>query len=198
MVMPILSYLFLLLMTQVIAPAGSDALLIEILPQSKVSLLGSSNVNTFTCAASVPPASMLVQVTSLPGSQRYNLRNATMQLPIATLDCGNRIMNKDLKKALNAEVYPSIELLVKSVALLQEDEAEVGIDLTVAGCQKPTALRAEISTSSGGELLISGSLPIEMLDFNIEPPTAMLGMVQVKSEILIHFRLALNLNSAEN
>lgn len=32
-----------------------------------------------------------------------------------------------------------------------------------------------------------GTLPIQMTDFNVEPPTAMLGLIRARDKITVHF-----------
>jgi len=38
-----------------------------------------------------------------------------------------------------------------------------------------------------GRMHAQGTLPIQMTDFNVEPPTAMLGLIRVRDEITVHF-----------
>jgi hypothetical protein len=62
----------------------------------------------------------------------------------------------------------------------------------MAGTTKPIDLVANYKVLSNGDLQITGSKKIKMTDFNMEPPTAMMGTIKVGDDVIIGFDIVLS------
>lgn len=104
------------------------------------------------------------------------------------------IMNNKTYSALKASDHPSILFALASP--LQSITASPGGEnitafgnLTIAGVTHQITIQAKVMASPGGNVDIDCSQPIKMSDYNIDPPTALFGMLKVSNETTIHFKI---------
>jgi hypothetical protein len=104
----------------------------------------------------------------------------------------NSIMTNKTHNALNVDKYPKIEFKLVSVdKLLSENGRFSGTlvgDIILAGVTRRISL-AFSGVHSGNKITIKGAKEINMSDFKIEPPTAMLGTLKTGQEVTISFQL---------
>jgi hypothetical protein len=187
--------------------------------QSRVSLNGTTNVNSWRCsgdslgggaAVTASPtdlSQLLAEWEARPSGSRLDspaespeLWRATLELriPVAALDCANRPMERDLRRALRAAAYPEIRYRfrrlreawftpagsVSSFTLVAEG------DLTLAGETRPVAITVT-ATRQGQLFRLRGNLPLQMSDFGIQPPVALLGLIRARDELWVSVDLEL-------
>jgi polyisoprenoid-binding protein YceI len=59
----------------------------------------------------------------------------------------------------------------------------------MAGKTKQVTLTVKVKTLPNGDLQLTGSYPIKMTEYSIEPPTAMMGAIKVGEEVTVNFDL---------
>lgn len=169
---------------------------------SRLFLKGTTNVNSFTCNCnsleSLPPLRFEMGFQKEKSSAVF--KHARLQFRTDSLDCGNRQMNKDLYNALRYEEHPMI-----SFVLLQANGLPIGAkasgpdgwmdisvraQLTIGGVCRTVELPVRARQTGADTYRFVSRHTIDMKDFSIEPPTAMLGLVKVDSQVDIHFDLA--------
>lgn len=172
----------------------------QIEPESKLFIAGSSNVVSFTCAC--PSQLPGGQMELLAEQGRIFLTNAVLKLPVKGMDCGNRVMNNDMYATLEADQHPYIRITLREVigqqpttVIPQRDWAQftVVFELTVAGTTRTASMTAKGTHLGGQRYRFSAQHRLRLTDFNITPPTAMLGAVKVKNEMTIHADLVVAL-----
>jgi len=124
---------------------------------------------------------------------------ASLLVPIHNLDCDNRRMNKDLRAALQADVFPENRLDVYRVEMpwdvagAAEKNGRPRVTLygtmSLAGSSREVTIRLTSWLDDMKRLHGQGSLEVRMTDFGIEPPTALFGLVKAHDDILIRFHL---------
>lgn len=157
--------------------------------ESEVAIVGRSNLNEFICKAD-----------KVEGSGRLESKStaepvAQVEIPVEAFDCRNGRMNRDLFDALKGEQHPYISYRLDGVRVLDRKldngaallEAEGTI--WVAGVARSVRTRVVGDRLANGYLRATGSLDLSMSDFNIDPPTAMLGLVKVRDGITVRFEL---------
>lgn len=171
---------------------------VRFLESSELYIKGSSNVNQFTCHCKQELYPIQLDVSFNPDDQLARFAGARLDLTTRTLDCGNRGMNRDMYKTLQAETHPEISIQLRAVRQL-EGYSPILCDewvpllasayLTIAGERRIVHLDVQGRQEPGGHYRFLSELSINMTDFGIDPPTAMLGLVQVDNEIIIHLDL---------
>jgi len=177
---------------------------VSFLNSSELYLQGSSNVNQFTCRCEQGLAPLQVNVDFKPEDQIARFERAQLNIVTRNLDCGNRGMNRDMYKTLQANNHPEISIQLRAVRQLEGyspmlcDEwvpLLASAYLTIAGKKRIVHLDVQGRQEPGGHYRFLSELTINMTDFGIDPPTALLGLVQVDNEITIHLDLHVSAKS---
>ena len=166
-------------------------------PKSRIWVNGTSNVRNFECTA----ATINVTVeTNRPNAVHAvavgdkAVGKVDLSVPVATMDCNNGTMNEHMKDALKAGDHPVIDFALESYALLNAGDS-VAITLhgtlTVGGTTKPVTIAAEAKDVGGGVLHVAGEYALHMKEFDLKPPSLMLGTMKVAEAVTVHFDLLL-------
>lgn len=160
-------------------------------PESHLWIEGSSTVNRFMCEAG-----QISGEASLNGSQT----DAFVVVQVETFDCGKSRMNRDFYDALKSDEHPRIVFELDDARLsAPEDEVyEVVVTgrLTIAGVTRSVSLVAEGRGNGDNGYRLTGRLPLSMTDFNVEPPTALAGLIKAHERIVVGFDLVADIDAA--
>ena len=154
---------------------------------SRLWVEGTSTIHDWTCEASTLDGSLSVVTADAP-----QVSDVTVAVPVESLECKNGTMNRKAKKALGADDHPQItfELTTASVST-EVAEGDFAVDatgtLTIAGTTKTTELTAQGYRLENGQMRFKGSYPMQMTDFGVDPPSAMLGTLKTGDEVVVHF-----------
>ena len=132
------------------------------------------------------------------GSLQYDAQSATTSKVEFTLDAASMVCEDqwlketDLKKVLEwgldkmieVQKYPEIRFVSSKVEQSDAAHFQVTGALTMRGVAHP----AVIAVASNG-LNFDGTSTVNMKDWGMKPPTAALGAVGTKPEMLVHFHL---------
>lgn len=165
---------------------------------SAVYLEGSTNINRFACNSLQAFSPATVDIQSNGNDHSIQFRNANIELVVQRMDCGNKGMNRDMQKALQSDQYPTIQIELQEVEI---DTASQGIRasqwtsilahtrITIAGNSRPISINLYGIALKPNQYQFKGSKSLRMTNFGIDPPNALLGLVQVDDIISIHFDL---------
>jgi hypothetical protein len=106
-------------------------------------------------------------------------------------------MDKNAYKALKTGTEKSIVFVLTSAAITQVNESSYTVkavgNLTIAGKTKETNLTADVKyNSTDKSYTITGAKKINMTEFDVKPPSFMLGSVKTGKDITISFKTKLN------
>jgi len=174
--------------------APVSAQLYELSPLSQLQIEGTSSINAFTCFA---------EELRIKEGGTIGLRGADVQknyvtiiVPIRSLDCQNRKMNRDLLKALKSDTYPEISFYVINIEVATDSQdSRQARELWVTGNLELAGKSREISFLVSGyldeksRLRGEGHVDLLMTAFDVKPPTALFGLIKARDEITIRFNL---------
>ena len=166
---------------------------------SQLKIEGKTNVNGFSCGCAEQFASQAFSIGEKDADGlSTNFSRTKLKIKVKNLDCGNKLMNKDLQQSMNADKHPyiTIELLkvtedkcnrlakrndwvkVKALAriTLNDHSNDYWLDITA-------------KKSAENHYRFIGSKALRMTDFGVTPPVALMGMVKVQDGISIQFDL---------
>ncbi len=110
-----------------------------------------------------------------------------------TLKSGHNMMDNNTYKALKTNTHENISFVLTSANITQIDASTYQLkgigNMTIAGTTRETDLVAVCKVNSDGTFTWSGSKDIKMTDFNIKPPTAIMGTVKTGNDISIAYNL---------
>lgn len=111
-----------------------------------------------------------------------------------SIKSGKRIMDNKTKDALEAKKHPAISYSFLSVEDLTEDSVTVSGTLNLAGVAKEISLTGEYQLGENNTITISGKETIDMEEYGIKPPTAMMGTLKTGKEVDVEFNITFSKN----
>jgi polyisoprenoid-binding protein YceI len=155
--------------------------------KSEMTIFGTSNVHDWEEVVETIKGDM---VATMNGSSLSDISTLKITIPVKSIKSGHGAMNKNTYNALNADDYPNIQFVLKSVRIDGRTIYCTGT-LNIAGTTKTITTPVTYSIQSG-VVTVKGSYSMNMTDFNVEPPTAMFGTIYTGEEIKLDFTLALS------
>lgn len=216
----------ILLFAVISSPAGAERTVFTVASGSEVWLRGETNITDWQChgeriagaldlAASHDELEEFISQlealahgnkdgphkVTLPRSAPSLAPTLRLEIPIASLDCGRRAMERDLQDALSADEFPLIVLELDSVheALLFRGSPEdpvcyllrLDADLELAGTRRPVELTVTGMRDGLDRARFYTSLSLTMNDFGVQPPVALFGLIHARDELTVAVHLVL-------
>ena len=174
-------------------------------PASSITIEGDSTLHPYHLRATrldvqLPPDS---RATSLAERARAGQLGAIeVQVAAGAFSSGESGLDENFRKALQARKHPFLRFVLASYEVTPPAAgASFGLmlhgKLSVAGVDKAIDVPAQAFVLSDGSLRVTGALPLRMIDFKVEPPVLMLGMIRCKDEVTVRFDLVLGNRAAK-
>lgn len=188
-----------------ISPRGA----IEIEQGGQLWIEGSAGIVDYRCRAEQLSGNGMIENTRAP---RENIKghgavSILVGIPVQSLECGKKAMNKDMYEALKASQYSSIKYqlihaaLMDSAAISSDQDGDwmniktIGV-LEIAGVKDTTSVYVKGKLLGDDRFRVKGSKQINMKTFDIKPPTALLGLIRARSELTVRFDVTVRLKSS--
>jgi hypothetical protein len=172
-------------------------------PGSTLWLEGTSNVHDFESrtteltlrllrdpAASDPADAAALEQWLVSGGSR----GLELGVPLAPMRSGKPGLDKNMLKALRAGEFPEITFRLTRSHVAETPGDTVGVtadgQLRVAGRERPITVTGRLVRSTAG-VWLEGSHTLRMSEYDVKPPTMMLGTLRVHDPVVVHFRLLL-------
>lgn len=102
-------------------------------------------------------------------------------------------MDNKTYKALKSEEHPEIKFELKESKVISSSDSDFKVDasgkLTVAGVTKDVSFPAAGKFLGDDKLSFSGAYKLNMVEYDMEPPSAMFGQIETGEEVEIKFEL---------
>jgi len=156
-----------------------------------VTIKGTSNIHAWTEKVETVSGDGVVNWNSDGTFDLFSI-NIKMNVHSIKSDMGS-IMNNNTYKALKADDHPEIIFTltspINSIPGQANEKAIVAKgNLTIAGVTKAIELQTKVFISDKTKLAFEGSETINMSDYGIKPPTALLGTLKTGNAITITFK----------
>ncbi|MBW6534071.1 MAG: YceI family protein [Mariniphaga sp.] len=144
---------------------------------SKLIIEGTSSIHDWKMEAENFNAETLLKVE---GGAISEISKVEFFTPVSGLKSGKSIMDKKAYDALKEKKSPEIKFSLNKNNNVSISGAKANLTglLTVAGKSKEVKVSANFDVENPQKFLVSGSVPIKMSDFEIDPPTAMMGTIK--------------------
>ena len=165
---------------------------------SRLSVKGQSNVNNFSCDINgyfIPDTIM----GSNNGSADHPVKlKGSMTLDIFRFDCHSKLITNDLRKTLKAAQHPRMTIRFISlervpVFLGNTDLLKGWVEIQLAGQVKRFEILYSFIRTSPSTIILNGERTFCFSDFKLTPPKKLAGIIQIKDEFDVNFRLTLNM-----
>ncbi|MBL7845182.1 MAG: YceI family protein [Cyclobacteriaceae bacterium] len=162
--------------------------------QNKMSVTGSSTLHEWESEVTQVESSGTL---TLDGSQLTAIKDVVVKMPVTGIkSTKGKTMDNKTYEAFNADKNPTIQYRLTSAKVSGSGEFTIVANgnLTMAGATKPIEITAKAKVLGNGDVQITGSQKLNMKDFNMTPPTAMMGTIKVGEEVTVKFDITLTPN----
>ncbi|MGQ7946472.1 hypothetical protein [Flavobacterium sp. WC2509] len=150
---------------------------IIIINQIKIEILGNSTVGKYKCDC----PHTFQDTIFLNSTTKNSLKS---EISTANFDCGNRIMNKDLKTTIKVTKFPKSTVTITNIKPSGTDyKCSLNFKITDKILSYPNLALKNTKD------FLEGTVNVKFTDIGLEPPTKMGGVIKVKNEFVIHFIL---------
>lgn len=153
---------------------------ILIINKIEIKISGKSTVGDYNCDNSLVKKDSIFLNLSKKNS-------ISAEIPMASFDCGNRIMTKDLRTTVKATKFPTSLVTLSDIKPCGKNYK---CNLTFLITDKTLKYKDFVLYATGNKL--DGKININFSDIGMEPPVKMAGLVKVKDQIVIDFSLYKN------
>lgn len=112
-------------------------------------------------------------------------------MPAESLKSEHKSMDKNAYKALKTEQHPSIAYALNTATVAPDGTIKCSGRLTIAGVTLNEDLLATAKVNADKSITVKGSEQISMKNFNIAPPSFMMGTVKTGNNITVTFDVTL-------
>jgi len=141
-----------------------------------------------------------IENKKLPKAGSSILDQVKIVIPVLSIESPRgSTMDKKTYNALKYEEHPNIIFEIKNDKIEQIIDKDsnrftlnVTGDLTAAGFTKEINVSLELQKLESSKLKVTGSYPLDMVEYEIEPPTAMFGQLKTGKDVTIEFELLLS------
>jgi len=169
------------------------------LASGRVSIAGTSNIHAYTASTDAVRVRRVQLAHGVMGPnvwERIVTPGAVdafeVAIPAATLSSPKESLDRNMHKALKVAEHPDV--VFRLLRLEPRAEAPgalraVGL-LQIAGVEREVAVQLTTERTDAA-LKVQGTLDLQMTDYGIKPPTAMLGMLKTDPKVTVTFETLL-------
>jgi hypothetical protein len=162
--------------------------------KSEFVLTGTSTMHDWEMTSS--SATCDATFTSDATGKLTGLTNMSFKTPAKSLKSGKGAMDKNAYKALKADSNPDISAVLTSATIKTTDNKNYTITsqvkLNIAGKSVNTTLVSNAKINADNTISVSGEKKIAMTDYDMKPPSFMLGSVKTGNDVVLKYNITLS------
>ena len=156
-------------------------------------LSGTSTLHKWTMDAKTFSGEAQFGFTHGNGGKLNSLKTLSFSLVVKDLKSGDKGLDKNAYKALKTDEYKDIDYKLISATVGPETEGRYLLktkgDLTIAGVTKVVTMDVYCALNTDATITCTGSDKLNMTDYQVKPPTFMLGAMKTGDAITLDFTL---------
>jgi polyisoprenoid-binding protein YceI len=162
---------------------------LKIVPNSSsITINGTSNLHDWKSKAELVNGELVLSGTD-------QVKSLRLDIPVKSIKSGERLMDSKTYETFDANKHPNIAFRLTDVSTLQINGENVNVvfngNLTMAGTTRKVAIKATGKNTKSGTYVFNGNVALKMTDFQMKPPTAILGALKVGDGIRLDFDITL-------
>jgi polyisoprenoid-binding protein YceI len=161
---------------------------------TELQVAGTSNVHDWTLTSTAAESQGLFKFNAK--DEIVALNNLTFSVFAKSLKSGKASMDSRTYKSLKADEFPTISYQLKSVeiSMVQPNKFKIQTkgSVTIAGKTQPITMIVNAAVNADRSITCTGTAPLKLTDYGIEPPSFMLGAMKVGNDLTIKFDLNYN------
>jgi polyisoprenoid-binding protein YceI len=168
----------------------------EILDKSTIQVTGTSTLHDWTSDVEEFGSYIKFNTAALEGDTLSNpVESLSLTIPVKSIESGKGGMNRRTYDALKSDDFPNIMFQMNKAELVSADSALASLELsvegnlTIAGTTKSITLPVTGVRQDDGTFKFTGEYEINMKDYDVDPPSAMLGTIKAGEVVTIPFEI---------
>lgn len=189
-----LPIVLLMLLLPVMAWAQSSSYMLD--PSSSLVVKGTSTIHDWEVNAEQMDVSIRLAAAQPEGNALKNpVESFSLTVPVESLESGKGKMNRKMHDALKKDDYPQITFELKSAELTGANTSAKSFTLrsagtlTIAGNAKEVTFSVKATRVDENSFRFEGSYSLNMKEYEVDPPSAMLGTIRTGEEVEIAFNI---------
>lgn len=159
----------------------------QVVTGKSVTLNGKTSLGRFACNYQTTEETDTIFLKAAVARQGVVL---DISLPIDDFGCGNRMLNRDFNKTLQAEEFPFIHVTVERF-YKEGDHYFSALRLRLVGKELYMDKLPFIMEESADEKSLIAEFELSLKYFDLDPPKKLLGLLKVQEELEIRLKLTL-------
>ncbi|HMG14771.1 MAG TPA: hypothetical protein VK590_04965 [Saprospiraceae bacterium] len=173
---------------------------INFCPESKMYLTGSTNFLSFKCDCQAPDNK--IPLTLKYKDKKAYFENTSLNISSRNINCHQRLYNNNIKKALEADAYPNIQIdlleawKTDNTIFLNENgwfEIISNANLTIKKTTRNCNIKAKAIRIDKNKYRIKGNKLLSLEEFKVTVPQLMFGLISVDDIIDFNFDLVIEI-----
>ena len=154
---------------------------------SYITIAGTSTLHDWTMTSHDPQVQVAFDIANNAIAQ---VKSLNVNVESKSLKSAHAAMDKNAYSSLKADKFKSITFKMTS-ATAQGKTIQCSGSLTIAGVTKTIQFTSNYEIKADGTIHVTGSLPLKMNEYQVDPPTFMFGSVKTGNDITVTFNLQL-------
>lgn len=166
-------------------------------PESSIRIHGSTSVNRFICGLDYMPNSDTLSFREGARLGHMMFVRQTVRVPLKPFSCPNRMIKRDFLETLRAASYPDILLNFHDLQLHPNptrwgtEPIQGTVDIRIANITRTYFLQFNLDIYGRSLIVLSGRQVLRLTDFKLQPPSKILGLINLADEVEVVFALRL-------
>jgi YceI-like domain len=160
-----------------------------------IKVLGTSNLHNWSMEAKDISCSAKFGFGPGTGGLPQSLTQLDLVIPVHNLKSGESLLDSRAYSAMKADKFGTITFTSTSAVIVpgQKNQFQVKStgNMTIAGVSQPVILTVACQVNADGSITCNGSQQLKMTDYQIKPPSFMLGALKTGDLLNINFSLIL-------
>ncbi len=157
----------------------------------EMSLTGTSTLHAWEM--NTKKLTGVAQFGLTPGHQNQiaSVQSLSMSLEVLTLKSSNKALDKNAYKALKTDQFRNITYALTAATVSQEKNNRYKLattgNLKIAGVTNEVNMDVFCTVNQDASITCSGKEALKMTDYNVKPPSFMMGAMKTGDELVLDF-----------
>lgn len=153
--------------------------------ESEVIIDGTSNVHDWESQAEEFSGTATIEIKG--DTLISSISDLEFNVVVDGIKSGKGGMDSKTYDALNKKKYPNITFVLSEVSDITTSTLSAIGELTISGVTKTIKMEVDYEILPDGSISFTGTHPIKMTDYNIDPPKAMFGAIKAGEDVDVIF-----------
>jgi len=170
---------------------GQETYKMIVSDDQKISIAGTSTLHAWKM--NTKTLTGVAQFSLTPGHQNQitSVQSLSMSLEVLTLKSSSKALDKNAYKALKTEQFRNITYTLTAATVFPENNNRYKIattgNLKIAGVSNEVYMDVFCTVNRDASITCSGKDALKMTDYNVKPPSFMMGAMKTGDELILDF-----------